>query len=95
MNRALSDATRLERSADVLAASLDEGLVLTDVQTGRYYELNVTGTRVWELLANVITPAGILGALAPPHHPLSAEHRQQVLDYLENLIELGLVRRTS
>jgi hypothetical protein len=43
-------SSRLRPSGDVIARRLDQDSVLVHIQTSRIFELNATGTRVWELL---------------------------------------------
>ena len=40
----------LHPNPEVIAKRLDQTTVLVDISTGRIFELNETGTRVWELL---------------------------------------------
>jgi len=42
--------TRFRAAGDALAATLSDGAVLLNLRTKRYFSLNETGTRVWELL---------------------------------------------
>jgi len=50
----MSDASRkaeiLQPNSDVVAKRLGDAAILVDVPTNRIFELNETGTRVWELL---------------------------------------------
>ena len=46
--RIMPDLTR--PNPEVLAKRLDESTVLVDIGTNRIFELNESGTRVWELL---------------------------------------------
>ena len=41
---------RYRITPDALSASLDDGAVLLNLHTKRYYTLNETGTRIWALL---------------------------------------------
>lgn len=42
--------TRFRAAGDALAATLSDGTVLLNLRTKRYYSLNETGTRIWQLL---------------------------------------------
>lgn len=46
----MQDSTRLERSPDVVGAELEGSIVLLQVKTGTYLELNGTGTHAWQSL---------------------------------------------
>jgi hypothetical protein len=44
--------SRFQASADALAATLPDGAVVLNLRTKRYYSLNETGTRIWQLLVD-------------------------------------------
>ncbi|HUO50997.1 MAG TPA: PqqD family protein [Gemmatimonadaceae bacterium] len=54
---------RYRAAADALAATLTDGAVLLNLRTKRYYSLNETGTRIWELLLEGRTEEEIIGAM--------------------------------
>jgi len=88
----LNDKTRLIRSDQVLEAELDNEAVLLHVESGRYFELNVTGKRIWSLLSRETDPGTILNSLISGAEPLKDEERKEVISYLETLVGLDLVR---
>ena len=88
----IEDNPKLIRSDDVLEAELEDVVVLVHVGSSRYFELNETGKQIWALLASETNPATILRAMAPGRARLNDEEEQQVVRYLETLIELELVR---
>ena len=45
------DALRYQPSADVIAHPMGQETVLLHLETSRFFELNRTGTRLWQLLA--------------------------------------------
>jgi hypothetical protein len=62
-NLPAADAARLRTASDVIARSLGQSSVLIRLSTNRIYELNVTGARIWELLAKGATRDEIIEAL--------------------------------
>jgi len=88
----LNDNTRLIRSDEVLEAELDDEAVLLHVESGRYFEVNVTGKRIWSLLSRETDPATILSSLVSGAERLKDEERKQVISYLETLVGLDLAR---
>jgi hypothetical protein len=56
--------TPLSLGTDVLASHLGEESVMMDVDQGCYYGLNVTATRIWDMLAQPITVSGLCVQLA-------------------------------
>ncbi len=53
----------LRPAPDVVARDLGDSAVLIRLSTNRIYELNPTGARIWELLANGATRQDIIEAL--------------------------------
>ena len=54
----------LRPNAEVIAKRLDLTTVLVDISTSRIFELNETGTRVWELLGQGLNVERIVQHLA-------------------------------
>ena len=59
----LSADTVLRPAADVIARRLGDSAVLIRLNTSRIYELNATGARIWELLAEGATREQVVDAL--------------------------------
>ncbi|WP_158896179.1 lasso peptide biosynthesis PqqD family chaperone [Amycolatopsis anabasis] len=53
---------------DIATTHTEHGTVLLDGRTGRYYQLNPTGTRILHALESGHTPAQIATQLADLHH---------------------------
>lgn len=82
----------LIRSEDVYEAMFQDSAVLIHVGSSRYFELNVTGRKIWELLADRTKPAAVLAALASGSAALDDHEQAHVMHYLETLVELNLVQ---
>ena len=54
---------RFKASGDALAATLSDGAVLLNLRTKRYYSLNDTGTRIWQLLVEGRAEDEIIGEI--------------------------------
>jgi Coenzyme PQQ synthesis protein D (PqqD) len=77
--------------ADVTTADTDDGMVLLDERTGRYWQLNQTGARVLRLLLDSATPHQVAQTLAA-QHPVSTEQATaDVTAFLARLRTAGLV----
>lgn len=67
----------------VVSEVLDDGAVLLNLDSGIYFTLNATGTRMWQLL-------GEHGAVAPVHAALQSEfdvEPEQLARDLDGLVE--------
>lgn len=89
----MSDATPAYRPhPDVISTQLDEEeAVLLSLETQRYYSLNETGSRIWDLLSSGRTVDEIATAITEEWAVDYNEARQYVEQFLEELDEEGLV----
>lgn len=54
---------RFKRSDTVLTAELGESVLMMNSDTASYHDINGTGARIWELLAEPRTEAELVSAL--------------------------------
>jgi hypothetical protein len=77
----------------VSRADTDDGMVLLDERTGRYWNLNPTAGRVVRALLNGATPEDAAAELAGRYPDVSAEQaRADVEALLQSLTEARLVK---
>ena len=84
--------TTLSRDTEVLASHLGEETVMMHVDHGCYYGLNVTATRVWDMLAQPTTVSGLCAQLAVEFAVPLPQCEQEVLEFLGDLLSRGLVK---
>ena len=78
---------------DARHAELESGLVIMDVESGRYYSLNETAYAIWRFLEEPRAFPAIIAKLTS-EYAVSAEHcRQTVATLLADLEARGLVER--
>jgi hypothetical protein len=83
---------RLVRTEQAIGEVVDGELVLLNVETGVYFGLNRTGTKVWELLGERSDVDDVLSALERAY-PVERETLRRDLDALiADLEKSGLVR---
>jgi hypothetical protein len=63
MQQQMPSETPLRPAADVIARRLGESAVLIRLNTSKIYELNATGARIWELLAEGATRQRVVDTL--------------------------------
>lgn len=80
-------------SPNVVSTTLDEEAVLLDLDTRRYYSLNETGARIWELLADDQSLDAIAEAITTEWDVSEENARAHVERLLAELEEEGLVER--
>jgi hypothetical protein len=83
---------RIEMVADVVFADLPDGGVVVHTGTKRYYSLNHTGARIWELLEGSGDPEVAASTIAI-EYGISADEASRAVEQLtEGLFAAGLVR---
>jgi hypothetical protein len=77
--------------AEALVATLSDGAVLLNLQTKRYYSLNETGTRIWEMVQQTADEETIVAALLREYEVEEPMARAEVRRILDELIEAQLI----
>ena len=83
--------TRYRASGDALAATLSDGAVLLHLHTKRYFSLNESGTRIWELLQRESGVDEIVSALVGEFDVPAAEARAAVEGLIAELLDERLI----
>jgi Coenzyme PQQ synthesis protein D (PqqD) len=81
----------LRPSPEVIAKRLDQNTVLVDISTSRIFELNETGTRIWELLGQGLNVGQIVQHLVLEFEVEEAEAAEELKTLLSQLQHQGLV----
>jgi hypothetical protein len=82
---------RYKAIAEALVATLSDGAVLLNLQTKRYYSLNETGTRIWEMVQQTADEESIVAALLREYEVEEQMARAEVRRILDELIEAQLI----
>lgn len=76
---------------EALVATLSDGAVLLNLQTKRYFSLNETGTRIWELVQQAADEESIVATMIREYEVDEATARTEVRRILDELIEAQLI----
>jgi hypothetical protein len=82
---------RYKAIAEALVATLSDGAVLLNLQTKRYFSLNETGTRIWEMVQQTADEEAIVATLLREYEVEEPMARAEVRRILEELIEAQLI----
>lgn len=74
-----------------LAAMLSDGAVLLNLHSKRYFSLNETGSRIWELLGLATPAEEIPGMLVLEYDVSAAQAEQEVAALLDVLVAERLI----
>lgn len=82
---------RYRAIAEALVATLSDGAVLLNLQTKRYFSLNETGTRIWEMVQQTADEESIIATLLNEYDVEEPMARSEVRRILDELIEAQLI----
>jgi hypothetical protein len=82
---------RYRAIAEALVATLSDGAVLLNLQTKRYFSLNETGTRIWEMVQQTADEEAIVGTLLGEYDVEETMARSEVRRILDELIDAQLI----
>jgi hypothetical protein len=82
---------RYRAIAEALVATLSDGAVLLNLQTKRYFSLNETGTRIWEMVQQTADEESIVATLLGEYDVEETMARSEVRRILDELIDAQLI----
>jgi hypothetical protein len=82
---------RVVISEQILTQTLEDELVVLDIDTGRYFGLQAIGHRVWQLLAELGDTDQVVEALQLEFDADEATLRNDVKELVDSLVEAGLI----
>ena len=85
------DTTILRRVSSLPFQKLDDEVLVVDPRTREVHLLNVTATRIWDLLQDPLTPAQLLAALSAEFDAPLESLRSDLQTLLAELGAKGLV----
>jgi hypothetical protein len=86
-----SDGMALRPNSDVIAKRLDQTSVLVHIPTNRIFELNETGSRVWEMIGASLNADQIVRRLVDEFEVEEAQAADEVKELLTRLRDEGLL----
>jgi antirestriction protein len=81
----------LRPNPEVIAKRIDQNTVLVDIATSNIFELNETGTRIWELLSQELNVEQIVQHLASEFEVEDSQAAEELRTLLSQLRDQGLV----
>lgn len=91
----LSLADRVIVPSHVLVRFLDKESVILNVETERYFGLDETGTRMWQLATGAVKVEDAYQQLLDEYDVAPEQLRKDLLDLLDRLIQNGLLQIDS
>lgn len=89
----LSDDTRIARAETMVASEVNGEVVILDIDSGLFFQLNPIGSKVWDLLESPATLAQMVAALQAKFNVSAEQCRADVAEFVEKMLERGLLVR--
>ena len=83
---ALTLSTRIVRNPDLVQTELNQHTMMMSVEAGRYYSLNASGSRIWQLIQEPALIADILSTLEREFEVEPARCRAETMRLVESLL---------
>jgi hypothetical protein len=88
----LSPTTAITQDPGPVSTVVDGEVLMMSADSGTYFGLNAVGSRIWELAARPITVRELCDRLREEYDVFAEQCEGEVLGYLEQLLDRGLIR---
>jgi hypothetical protein len=87
----MEEITKYRKNPSVVSTELDDGAVLLNLDTKYYYNLNVTGFRIWQALEDTLSPSLIATEFANEYETDIDRVTLSLARLIEELEKEGLI----
>jgi hypothetical protein len=87
----IDDATTLARPGNLVASEIDGEMVILNVDSGHFFQLNQVGSRIWEALETPVTTGALCRAMEDRFEVDEATCRSDLVEFIGLLSQHGLV----
>ncbi len=84
--------TIIQRVPDVIAAEMDQDLIMVSVANGCYYGVSDVAREIWDAIERPQKISDLIGSLAATYKVDSSSFEEQTLLFLESLRAEGLLQ---
>jgi Coenzyme PQQ synthesis protein D (PqqD) len=93
VSQSLEPQTVLARNPAILFNDFDDGIMMMDIDSGLYFDVDAIGGRIWSLLDEPASLGTICAALAEDYDVDPDTCAQETSEFLGELLEKGLIQR--
>jgi len=90
---ALATDAPIARAEGLVASEVNGEVVVLSIELGHFFHLNATGSRIWNLLDAPKTVAALSATLGERFSVGAEECRRDVAEFVQGMLEKGLLER--
>ena len=87
----IDEAMMVSRSQNMIAADVGDEAVILDIQSGYFFQLNRTAAQIWTLLESPLSAGELCAKMAASHSVDPAVCHDDVIAFVADMRERGLV----
>ncbi|MEO8259987.1 MAG: PqqD family protein [Acidobacteriota bacterium] len=87
-----TDDSRLARAEGLVASEVNGEIVILSIDSGHFFHLNSTGSRLWTLLETPLTVAELCEAARARFAVDAEDCRRDVTEFVQGLVAKGLLQ---
>ena len=91
----ITDATRLRRKPGLVGADVADDAILLDIDSGYFFQLNRTGSKIWSLVAEPQDLRTLCDRMAGSFRIDPETCRRDVTEFVADLLERGVLEIES
>lgn len=91
MENEITSNSIISQSKDQVAADMDGEIAMMSIDSGKYHNLNSTGSRIWELVEKPCSVSEMCQKLGTEFDVSPDQCESEVIQYLKDMIDEGLV----
>ena len=95
MTEAITDTTLIERNPLILFNDFDDGLMMMNIDSGHYFDVDEVGGRIWALLETPMTVEQICESLVREFDVALEQCRAETMEFVGELAAKSLVTLKS
>ena len=88
---AINPNSVVTRSADIVAGVVAGDLMMMSIESGKYYQLNISAGRIWDMLEQPRTVAELCEMLSRCFKVTSEDCQKEVMSFLDELASRKIV----
>src|SRR5690606_29067028 len=90
MTDQIPPARRLRRSATALGSQVADSYIVMDIEAGRYFSFNETGSAIWRALEEPVSEDEIVASLCDGFDIDPEQCRARIAPFLDHLLQCGI-----